>query len=76
MAKAIDYDKHEVEVDHSKCKYFYIGKLKKQKKSWDSLRNKGLFIEYEVPVFKCGLNASSVILDDNQPICKDFEGVK
>jgi hypothetical protein len=55
------------------CVYFFKQEIKKYKNTYCSLRDHMVDLEYKEEVRKCGNSPSSVILDDNQPVCSQFK---
>lgn len=61
---------------HSNCRYYYIGPYCTTVQVYESLLEK--YIDKEIVKKKpcCGLNPIAIILDENQPICREFENDK
>ncbi len=60
-------------IDHSSCKYYYIGETKTTKWVYDSLKNK------DIPIIKieklpcCGALPDNIVLEEEQPICSLYK---
>jgi DNA-directed RNA polymerase subunit M/transcription elongation factor TFIIS len=55
------------------CKYYYIGKATKSKEIYNAISDELQVISVDIKQDSCGVNASAVLLEENQPRCKEFD---
>lgn len=58
---------------HKACKYSFKSTVVKTKLTYSGLEKKEIYIEYKKNCTRCGLNPSSIVLLENQPLCSNFE---
>ena len=55
------------------CKYYYIGKATKSKEIYNAISDEFQVISAEIKQDSCGISASAVLLEENQPKCQEFD---
>ena len=63
-------------MDHSICKYFFEGEMKRTKTFYNNLKGLNDSMEYKEQCNLCGLSANAVEIKDGQPLCGSFKEIR